>query len=1019
MLWHADRTDRCEENHDALSEGEHAVGVDSGVVAESVRRLVATAQNGLDVLRFGGLDPGSSTSPYQVIERTPMYRLRRYFPESDTATAGIPIILVPPMMVSAEVYDVTRDGGAVSTLHAAGIDPWVVDFGSPDQEEGGWRRTLTDHILAVVEVVDRVRAYTGHDVHLGGYSQGGMFCYQVAAYRRSRGIASLVTFGSPVDTLAALPFGIPGSLAARSADFLADHVFNRLAITGWMARTGFQLLDPVKTVRSRVDFLRQLHDRDALLPREPQRRFLGNEGWVAWSGPAVAEVLRQFIAHNRMMSGGFVINDRPVTLAEVTCPVLAFVGEVDDIGQPLAVRGIRRAAPRAEVYEYSLSAGHFGLVVGSVAARQTWPAVGEWVHWRSGTGERPVGVTPMPAPDPGGTGGTGVSVTSRLTHTVATVADVGADLGKGVAQVAVGTVRGARHLTGEAARALPRLARLGQIQPRSRISVGSLLSELARKTPTRECFIFEDRVYTYEAVQQRIDNVVLGLVENGVRPAMHVGILMGVRPSAMAAVAAVSRLGGVSVLIPPGPDVAEAVRIGGVEKIVTDPEHLHAAVATGLPVLVLGGGDVRDLDIDAAADVVDLERLDTSEIQLPGWYLRDPGQARELAFVLFTGNGPTLAPKHVTNYRWALSAFGTATAASLGRGDTVYCLAPLHHSSGLLVSFGGALAGGARIALSRGLDPARFSDEVHRYGVTVVTYTWSMMREILDSPSLHIDDIHPVRLFIGSGMPPGLWRRTLERFAPARVLEFYASTEGNVVLTNVAGTKVGSKGRPLPGSAEVRLAAYDPEAGRPVEDARGFVLEAAPGEVGLLLGRPGPGARTLTGVMRGVFEPGDMWVSTDMLFRYDHDGDFWLLDSRRSVILTPHGPVFSQRVADVLESIPRVDVAVAYGISTGGTELAVAACTLRQNKAPTAAEITAAFDELPARERPDLVHVVPEIPLGPSYRPGADELRSQGLPRPTVRSWYADPATGTYKRFTKAVAAEWREGASRTPTGAR
>src|SRR5690606_28231007 len=79
VLWHADRTDRCEENHDALSEGEHAVGVDSGVVAESVRRLVATAQNGLDVLRFGGLDPGSSTSPYQVIERTPMYRLRRYF----------------------------------------------------------------------------------------------------------------------------------------------------------------------------------------------------------------------------------------------------------------------------------------------------------------------------------------------------------------------------------------------------------------------------------------------------------------------------------------------------------------------------------------------------------------------------------------------------------------------------------------------------------------------------------------------------------------------------------------------------------------------------------------------------------------------------------------------------------------------------------------------------------------------------------------------------------------------------
>ncbi|WP_241386346.1 AMP-binding protein [Rhodococcus sp. CH91] len=995
------------------------MGLDTDVVTESVRRLVATAQNGLEVLRFGGLEPGSSSSPYQVVERTAMYRLRRYFPESDTATTGVPVVLVPPMMVSAEVYDVTRDAGAVAVLHEAGLDPWVVDFGSPEQEEGGWKRTLTDHILALDEIVDCVRAYTDRDVHLGGYSQGGMFCYQVAAYRRSRGLASLITFGSPVDTLAALPFGIPDIVATRSADFLADHVFNRLAITGWMARTGFQLLDPVKTLRSRIDFLLQLHDREALLPREPQRRFLDTEGWVGWSGPAVAEVLRQFIAHNRMVSGGFVINDRPVSLAEITCPVLAFVGEVDDIGQPLAVRGIRKAAPRADIFECTLRAGHFGLVVGSVAGQQTWPTVGEWVQWREGAEDRPVGIAPMAVPDPQGDGGTGVSVASRITHTAATLADVGTDVGKGLAGIAVGAVRGARDLTGEAARALPRLARLGQIQSRTRISVGALLAEIGRNSPKRECFIFEDRVYTFDAVNRRIDNIVLGLVDNGIRPATHVGVLMGVRPSAMAAVAAISRLGAVSVLIPPGPDIAEAVRLGGVEKIVADPENLDAAVATGLPVLVLGGGDVRDLDIEAGTDVVDLERLDISGVQLPGWYVPDPGLARELAFVLFTGSGESLAMRRVTNYRWALSAFGTATAASLGRSDTMYCLAPLHHSSGLLVSFGGALAGGARIALSRGLDPSLFSDEVHRYGVTVVTYTWSMMREVLDSPSLHIDAIHPIRLFIGSGMPPGLWRRTLERFAPARVLEFYASTEGNVVLANVSGSKIGSKGRPLPGSADVRLAAYDAGTGRLVEDERGFVREAQVGEVGLLLGRPGPAASALSGVMRGVFEPGDVWMPTDNLFRRDADGDYWLIDSRRTVIPTFHGPVFTQCVADVLDGIPRVDLAVAYGITVGSRDIAVAACTLRGNKAPTAAEITAAFDDVLPAERPDLVHVVPEIPVGPSYRPSADALRDRGLPTPTVRSWYLDPASGVYKRFTKSVAAAWQTGTAGTPAGAR
>ncbi|MEE2032218.1 acyl-CoA synthetase [Rhodococcus chondri] len=991
--------------------GKRYVGLDSESVVGPLRRIVATAQNGLEVIRFGGLDAGPSAAPYQVVERTAMYRLRRYFPDSETATSGIPVVLVPPMMVSADVYDVTRDKGAAGVLHAAGLDPWVADFGSPDKEEGGWNRTLTDHILALDEIVDHVRDYTGHDIHLAGYSQGGMFCYQVAAYRRSRGIASLITFGSPVDTLAALPFGIPEVVATRSADFLADHVFNRLAISGWMARTGFQLLDPVKTLRSRLDFLLQLHDREALLPREPQRRFLDTEGWVGWSGPAVAELLRQFIAHNRMVSGGFVINDRAVTLAEITCPVLAFVGEVDDIGQPLAVRGIRRAAPRAEVFEYSLRAGHFGLVVGTVAGQQTWPAVSEWVHWQEGVGARPGGIVPMAAPDPHSEGETGVSLGNRFAHTVTTIADVGADVGKGFAEIAAGTVRGARELTGEAARTLPRLARLGQIQPRTRISVGSLLAEQGRRAPQRECFIFDDRVYTYEAVNRRIDNVVRGLVHSGVRPAMHVGVLMETRPpSAMAAATAVSRIGGVSVLLAPGADVAESIRLGNVEKIVTDPENLARATATGLPVLVLGGGDVRELGIQPGTDVVDLERLDITDVQLPGWYVPDPGLARELAFVLFTGSGDTLQMKRITNYRWALSAFGTASAASLGRGDTVYCLAPLHHSSGLLVSFGGALAGGARIALSRGLDPARFSDEIHRYGVTVVTYTWSMMREILDSPSLHIDDIHPVRLFIGSGMTARLWRRTLEQFAPARILEFYASTEGDIVLANVSGAKIGSKGRPLPGSAEVRLAAYDPVAGRLIEDDRGFVRECGDNEMGVLLGRPGAATETFTGVMRGVFEPGDVWIPTENLFRRDADGDYWLLDNKRTVIVTPHGPVYAQPVIDVLGMIPRIDLAVAYGITVGETELAVAACTLRENKAPTAAEITAALDELPVDERPDLVHIVPSIPLGPSYRPAVDALRARGLPNPTVRSWYADHATGTYRRFTKAVAARLAAG---------
>ena len=343
-----------------------------------VSRLGAAAQNALEVARFGGLETGEESSPHELVAERHTYRLLRYFPDR---AEGPPVVLVPPLMLASDVYDVSPSASAVAILSEHGADPWVVDFGAPEREEGGLERTLTDHVVAVSDAVDRVREASGRDVHLAGYSQGGMFCYQTAAYRRSEGIASLITFGSPVDTTAALPLGIPEDVATRGADLLAG-AFERRAVPAWMSREGFRLLDPVKSLRQRLDFVRSLGDREALLPRERQRRFLMREGWVAWPGPALAEFMRQFIVHNRMLSGGFVIEGRMVTLADITSPLMYFVGEIDEIAPAQVVRAVRRAVPEAEVYEVALRAGHFGLVVGSAASKTTWPVVADWAHWR-------------------------------------------------------------------------------------------------------------------------------------------------------------------------------------------------------------------------------------------------------------------------------------------------------------------------------------------------------------------------------------------------------------------------------------------------------------------------------------------------------------------------------------------------------------------------------------------------------------------------------------------------------------
>ena len=459
---------------------------------------------------------------------------------------------------------------------------------------------------------------------------------------------------------------------------------------------------------------------------------------------------------------------------------------------------------------------------------------------------------------------------------------------------------------------------------------------------------------------------------------------------------------------PPMIRMGETIQNAGyVTDIITDPANLAAAATQPLQILVLGGGENRSLDIPPGSNVIDMEQIDPDAVELPGWYRPNPSYARDVAFVVFSAiGGGALEPKQITNYRWALSAFGTASAAALNRNDTVYCLTPLHHPSGLLVSLGGAVVAGSRIALSRGLNPKRFLEEVRQYGVSVVTYTWAMLGEVIDDPDFSLSGNNPIRLFMGSGMPTGLWDRILDIFGPAKIVEFFATSDGQAVLANVAGMKVGSEGRPLPGGGEVQLCAYDADEDLILENDRGFVRIAGREEIGVLLAKPWGPIDPTASIKRGVFAAGDIWISTEYVFWRDNDGDFWLLGNRSGLIRTARGVVFPSPITDAIGGITAVDLAVTYPLEVdGGTLVAVTAFTLRPGMTATAADISEAVRAMPVGLAPDVVHVVPELPLSASYRPTVSPLKAAGLPRPGRNAWYLDPDTGRYKTLTAAVRA--------------
>ena len=958
------------------------------------QNLTQGAQNALEIARVGRLSPDVHT-PFEVVRREHMYKLRRYPRRRDTAALQAPLLLVPPLMVTAEIYDIDPINSAVTLLTEGGVDTWLIDFGTPEQEEGGLSRTLDDHVRAVDQVIDHIREATGSDVHLAGYSQGGMFCYQVAAYRRGAGVKSLVTFGAPVDIHRNL--AVRDALATRFIDSLSGLTRSALqameGLPGAFSSIGFRVFTVHKELKQVLTFVSNLHDREALMRGESRRRFLHGEGFVYWPGPALRTFYEEFVLDNRLSQGGFVVDGRSLTLADITCPILYMIGERDDFARAPSVRAIHEAAPLAPAYELVVRTGHFGLVVGSMAMKHTWPTLVHWMQWLEQKGPLPANLRSADEPhekheqleDVLEANFEDVEYNARLLLDTArgTATRVKHSL-SGLTDTLAATFDNLRYQ-------LPRLSRLERLEPDTRISVGLELAQQAARIGEHTFFLWQGRAHSYADADRRVDNIVRGLIACRVVRGTRVGVLMRGRPTYLSLVAALSRLGAVAVLLSPEGErvsLPVALRLGAVSVLITDPDHMaHGRESFEGPVLVLGGGGAERALIDG---VIDMERIDPAAVELPAWYEPNPGRASDLALILFTaGKDDKPRAARITNRRWAVAAYGAAAASTLTGKDTVYCCMPLHHAAGLLVSVGGALVGGARLALSNGFDPARFWPDARRYGATVVFYAGEMCRPLVDAPAARGEENNPVRLFAGSGMRRDVWTRLTDRFNTA-VLEFYATTEGNAVLANVSGAKVGSLGKPLPGTSELMIAAYDVDTGELVRGAEGTLVPCAANQPGMLVARIDESSalgafdgyvdsdESARRILRAALEPGDAWFVTGDLLRSDEDGDYWFVDRAADIIATPKGPVSSVAVEDALYELGEVRQAVVYGVRLPelARELPMATLVLRDGYHFDLAGLARHVERrLELNARPRFVRVRDEVPMSVGFRPLKHTLR--------------------------------------------
>jgi len=972
----------------------------------SASRLSSALKNASALARFGRLEPRRGTL-YSVPHETPIYRLRCYDVNKSRKTLT-PVILVPPLMMSSDVFDVSKKISAVDYLTNQGFSVWLVDFGEPAEQEGGLHRDMSDHVVALNDAIEFVYAQQRKPVHLAGYCQGGIFCYLAVAYRKSRNIGSVITFAAPVNLYKNLLPGVSDETTLKVLETVGDAIPSSIlpsAIPGWASKNLFRMLAPIKQLQSWVSLARMLDDRDAILKGEDQRSFM-NDGFVAWPGPAMIEFMRQMLLGNRLIAGGCVIEGNTVSLTDITCPTLAIIGGQDTIARPRSCRGIVEASPNSDIYQLWLpNAGHLGVLVGGSAMKYSWSSVTNWLLWREGKADIPETIEVLDE-----VGSEDNETTEQDKNTAIAAAKAIFGMSKGFIDTAGdlfgSTKTSLQTLTDNYSSRLVRLSRLQHLDADSKVGFALSLEEQVNKSPDDTYFLYAGRAHTYADANTRVDNIVRGLISIGVRCGDHVGILMHARPSSLATSMAVNRLGAVGVLLRDKTQLGTELKLGEVQHLIADPENASAAVKSfSGKTYVLGGFGRSRRALPKQA--FDMETINPSRVALPDWYQPSPGKADDVAFISFSRLGDESHCDKITHRQWALYALGTASATAMVKGDTVYCWTPLQDPTGMLMAVSASLVVGARIALAQQFNVDTFWNEARSYGANIVFYSGAMLRGLVDAPIHNLERGNNIRLFAGAGMPEALSKRVQERFEGAKIMEIYFSTRTYAYLANISDNKYGPVFQPLPGSNEIALVHWDHQKNEPFYDAVGYFCPTPAETMGMMLVKVDDwqGHRNNTHIYN-VFEKGDCWQVSGDLFRQDHDGDYHFVDRACNLIQTKDDAIATSPIENIIGSMDGVSVAAAYGMAFKGYDykVPVVSVVLTSKSKLSAQQLTATVSEhLELNSRPVAVIICDSLPTTPSQQVQKQRLADTGIRATMLKkgmAFWLNPKTEEYESLT-------------------
>jgi fatty-acyl-CoA synthase len=461
--------------------------------------------------------------------------------------------------------------------------------------------------------------------------------------------------------------------------------------------------------------------------------------------------------------------------------------------------------------------------------------------------------------------------------------------------------------------------------------------DLARRYGDRPALISERESLTYAAFNARANRYARWAMANGIRKRDTVCLLMLNRPEYPAVWLGISRAGGVVALLNTnlaGQALAHCINIvepkaiivgAGLADVLASAEGL---LTTRCPVWSHGDNDRGWPRIDEAVAGLSDEALAAD--QRPSLTLEDR------CLYIYT-SGTTGLPKaaNIHHYRVlaGLVAFASVTGAT--ERDRMYDCLPLYHTVGGVLALAPLVVGGS-VFIREKFSARQFWDDVVDRECTLFQYVGELCRYLLNAPVHPREASHRIRLCCGNGLRPDIWTDFKNRFRVPEIREFYAATEGNVILFNFDGTP-GSVGR-CPNWARfvfpTSIIRLDLDREEPVRGPDGFCVPCDPDEVGEVISRilndplkPGQRfdgyadrAASEKKMMRDVFEKGDLWFRSGDLMRRDARGYFFFIDRIGDTYRWKGENVSTHQVAETISTLPGIHETNVYGVAVKGRD---------------------------------------------------------------------------------------------------